>query len=87
MKTKHQPLENEEPFVVILLELIAEIRDALVPHHNDDAQFYDNADLKKFLHVSDSTLYRMRKNNLLRYKKIGGKIFYPKADFNKAFKI
>ena len=41
-------------------------------------QYYDNADLKKILHLSDKTLYRWRKSGILPYVKIGGRIYYQK---------
>lgn len=43
--------------------------------------FWDNADLKQYLHVSDVTLYRWRKAHLIPYKKIGKKYYYPKRFF------
>lgn len=45
-------------------------------------KFYDNADLKSLLNVSDKTLYRMRKTNKIPYIKFRNKFYYPKQFFN-----
>ncbi len=66
--------------------LLREIRDVLKGKATDEMLYYDNADLKRMLNVSDSTLYRMRKANVIPYRKIRGKIFYPKAYFVDIFK-
>ena len=42
-----------------------------------DLIFLDNADLVRLLKVSPRTIYNMRKKNLVKYCKIGGKFFYP----------
>ena len=87
MKTNPNPAPEESPNMAHAIAVLEDIRDTLQNGTSQDAQFYDNADLKRRLNYSDSTLYRMRKANLLPYKKICGKIIYPKAFFNKAFKI
>lgn len=48
----------------------------------ESQKFYDNADLKSLLNVSDKTLYRMRKTNKIPYIKFGNKFYYPKQFFN-----
>ncbi len=48
----------------------------------ESQKFYDNADLKSLLNVSDKTLYRMRKANKIPYIKFGNKFYYPKQFFN-----
>ncbi len=39
-------------------------------------KYLDSADVKQMLKVSDSTLYRWRKKNEIKYIKIRGKIYY-----------
>ncbi|MFV0209743.1 helix-turn-helix domain-containing protein [Empedobacter falsenii] len=48
----------------------------------ENQKFYDNADLKRLLNVSDKTLYRMRKTNKIPYIKFGNKFYYPMQFFN-----
>ncbi|WP_313094840.1 helix-turn-helix domain-containing protein [Empedobacter sp.] len=48
----------------------------------ENQKFYDNADLKSLLNVSDKTLYRMRKTNKIPYIKFENKFYYPKQFFN-----
>jgi hypothetical protein len=38
---------------------------------------YDTVDVMRMLHISESTLYRMRKKKEIPFKKVGGKYFYP----------
>ncbi len=38
---------------------------------------FDSSDAMKMLHISESTLYRLRKNKEIPFKKIGKKYFYP----------
>ncbi|WP_225541549.1 helix-turn-helix domain-containing protein [Empedobacter stercoris] len=47
----------------------------------ENQKFYDNADLKRLLNVSDITLYRMRKMNKIPYFKVGNKYYYPMQFF------
>ncbi|MFV0144455.1 helix-turn-helix domain-containing protein [Empedobacter falsenii] len=47
----------------------------------ENQKFYDNADLKRLLNVSDRTLYRMRKMNKIPYFKVGNKYYYPMQFF------
>ena len=39
----------------------------------------DSADVKQLLNCSESTLYRLRKQNAIPVAKIGGKYKYPKS--------
>lgn len=45
-------------------------------------QYLDSADLKCLLNISDSTLYRLRKNNKIPIVKLGGKIYCPTSFFD-----
>jgi hypothetical protein len=49
----------------------------------DLGMWYDNADVKKLLNISDSTLARYRKNEKIPFTKKLGKILYPKDFFDK----
>ena len=43
----------------------------------------DSADIKQQFNISDSKLYRLRKNNQIPATVIGGRYYYPKSYFNK----
>jgi len=43
-------------------------------------ELLDGTDIKKLLHISDSTLYRLRKQKQLKCKLIAGKWYYYKSD-------
>ena len=45
-------------------------------------EWLDNADIKMRFHISDSTLYRMRKEGKIPFIKIRGKYHYPKSFLN-----
>ncbi|MDP2159058.1 MAG: helix-turn-helix domain-containing protein [Flavobacterium sp.] len=46
--------------------------------------WYDNADAKMALNISDSTLSRLRKAEKIPFLKIGGKYYYPRDYFEKS---
>ena len=69
----------EESAIVEVGKLLLTIFERIIESQEDDMPFYDNADLKRIYHVSDSWIYRMRKSNQLKFKKIGRKYFYPKV--------
>ncbi|RZK51248.1 MAG: DNA-binding protein [Pedobacter sp.] len=46
-------------------------------------EWLDNADVKNLLKISDSSLYRLRKNKLLPATQIAGKWYYAKLDIAK----
>ena len=39
-------------------------------------EWLDGTDIKQLLHISDSTLYRLVKQQKLRYMQVGGKKYY-----------
>ena len=51
------------------------------------SDFMDGTDVMNLLHISDSTLRRMRKNGQIPCIKIGKKYYYPKPFFQTAFKV
>ena len=70
-----------EDLVVILIEMFTEIRDLLkanpsIPQASNDTDYQDAADTKRRLNVSNSTLYRWRREGLIDYQIKKGKIYY-----------
>ncbi|AQX06197.1 helix-turn-helix domain-containing protein [Elizabethkingia meningoseptica] len=55
---------------------------ALKREDTRNEKFYDSADLKRLLNISDKTLYRMRVNKSIPCVRFGKKYFYPKSYFN-----
>ena len=47
-------------------------------------KWLDGADVKQMLHVSESTLWRYRKKNMIPFSKIGNKYVYPESYFTKS---
>ncbi|MCU7616858.1 helix-turn-helix domain-containing protein [Chryseobacterium sp. PBS4-4] len=86
MKTKFNSQLTEEQFETAVLTLLSEILETLKRSPGHDSQYYDSADVKRLLNISDSTLHRIRKSQNIPHLRIGRKIFYPKSFFNNAFK-
>lgn len=83
MKTKfNHPFSDEEQFKGTLLVFLSEILKSLDRKEPDSSGYYDSADVKRLLNISDRTLHRLRKSKAVPYVKIGRKIFYPKSFFN-----
>jgi hypothetical protein len=49
-------------------------------------RWLDAHDVKRRLNISDSTLWRYRKENKIPYSKFGNKILYPESFFTKSLK-
>ena len=86
MKTNDDQLEVDEVMLLKTLNLLSNILEHLKNPQPQQETFYDNADLKRLLNLSDSALHRLRKTKKIPFRKIGGKVFYPQSYFNKAFK-
>lgn len=86
MKTKLNRDIPKDPLIEAVLILLSEILETLKQTHGQDALYYDSADVKRLLNISDSTLSRIRKSQSIPCVRIGKKLFYPKSFFNKAFK-
>ena len=43
----------------------------------------DKQDVMQTMHVSDSTLRRWRRDKVIPYAKLGGKIYYRRTDIDK----
>lgn len=46
-----------------------------------EEELLDSASVKQRLNISDSTLYRMRKNKDIPFRKVGKLYYYPKSYF------
>ncbi|WP_312902969.1 helix-turn-helix domain-containing protein [Chryseobacterium taichungense] len=77
---------NEEQLLTAILDIFSEILVHLQKPATHESPYYDNADLKRMLNISDSTLLRIRRSKDIPYVRIGRKIFYPKWVFNDYFK-
>lgn len=64
-------------------DILKALLDALKNYETSGEKFYDSADLKRLLNISDSTLYRLRKTNSIPFIHFGKKYFYPKSFFDK----
>lgn len=83
MKTKfNYSFSDEEQFKGTLLVFLSEILKSLDRKEPNTSGYYDSADVKQLLNISDRTLYRLRKSKAVPYVRIGRKIFYPKSFFN-----
>ena len=87
MKRKTRPMSLKLQFYKKVAFFAEKICSAVDKMPTAPTEFYDNADLKKLLKVSDSSLHRARKSKSIPFRKFGGKIYYPKAFFDKAFKF
>ncbi len=73
MMNEHNNMEQ------VLRDLAQALKALMQKVEEEDEGFYDNADLKSMLHISDRTLYRWRQQGLVRYAKMNGKFYYPKS--------
>lgn len=86
MKKKLIPPLPEDVTLNSFLEAVLEMLHELKNKSFENDLYYDSADVKQLLKISDSTLNRIRKSQSIPCVKIGKKIYYPKSFFNKAFK-
>jgi len=75
---------NLEDLMIIMIEsfqgLVEVLKERhLIPTTPDDSDYRDAADTKQKLNVSDSTLYRWRKEGIIDYQIKKGKIYYDIA--------
>lgn len=64
---------------LVLRDLAQALKAVMQKVEEEDEGFYDNADMKSMLHVSDKTLYRWRQQGLVKFAKMNGKFYYPKS--------
>jgi len=50
-------------------------------------EWLDNTDVKRLLKISDSSLYRLRKSNLLPAKRMAGKWYYQMATLRELINV
>ena len=67
----------------LLLTVYKDIRQLKTQRHNQIVAsiMFDNADVKRYLNISDSTLYRLRTQKAIPFIKIGKKYYYPRLFF------
>ena len=58
-------------------DILKVLLDALKNYETSGEKFYDSADLKRLLNISDSTLYRLRKTKSIPFIHFGKKYFLP----------
>lgn len=63
------------------------LQNTKIPNSELASQYYDNSDIKILLKISYATIYRWRKQKILKFSKIGAKYFYPKAVIEQIMKI
>ena len=86
MRKKNQASEGGDEYLKELLRIFSELLAHLKKSKQQESPYYDSADIKRMLNISDSTLHRIRKSEKIPYFRIGRKIFYPKSVFNDDFK-
>ncbi|WP_291275911.1 hypothetical protein [Flavobacterium sp.] len=79
------PLKTNVNLLEETVEKLSKIVFDLSKNHDFEADYYDNADVKRIFKLSDSTLFRYRKHNKIPYTKWGGRIWYPKSFFKESF--
>lgn len=67
----------------LVRKIIESLKEMLEHRLEEDSGYYDNADLKRLLNVSDRTLYRWRQQQLLQFIRLSGRIYYPKSAVRK----
>ena len=70
---------TEEEFNSILHQ-IAEMKEVVSQKIKNEQIVYDNSDVIRLLKVSSRTLSYWRETGVIRYSKIGAKIYYRKQD-------
>lgn len=85
MKKEQHSMAVLVDYLIVIVQILCEIRDALKQKKSQEEQLIDQAGAKMRLNLGDSALYRLRKEGKIPYKKIGGKIYYPISFFNNAF--
>lgn len=82
MKRNEQTNLYDQNIVSDMIDILQMILQRLNQQSSQALQYYDSADVKQLLNISDSTLYRMRKVKEIPFFKIGKKIYYPRLFFN-----
>jgi predicted DNA-binding transcriptional regulator AlpA len=69
-----------------LYQRILELEQTVLALQQSDKKekWLDAHDVKKLLNISDSTLWRYRKENKIPYRLVGNKLVYPESFFSKS---
>lgn len=78
MKSKKEILQ------IRIYELEETVRKLQQPQVKE--KWLDAFEVKKRFNISDSTLWRYRKNNKIPYTTLGNKVLYPESFFSKSLK-
>lgn len=78
-----QILQVQQEILMVLKEISAYLLKTNVLDAADNDELLDNSDAKQMLKVTDSTLYRWRKNNRITSRLIGKKRYYVNAELVK----
>ncbi|MEN2435566.1 helix-turn-helix domain-containing protein [Weeksellaceae bacterium A-14] len=76
------PSDDSEFLMRILKEILAALHEW---RHMAMPLFFDSADVKRMLKISDRTLCRLRREKHIPCTKIGRKYYYPSKFFLEAF--
>lgn len=79
------PLKTDVAILEEKVEVLTKLVSDLSKNQDLQVDYYDNADVKRIFRLSDSTLFRYRKDNKIPYTKWGGRIWYPKSFFKESF--
>lgn len=71
-------------FHVLLKELISRIDNLALKTVRKD--LLDSADLKQMYNLSDSSIYRLRRNGKIKFIKLGGKYYYSRQSIENLLK-
>lgn len=74
-----------EELLQVKQEIVAEIKQALETRSEktESRLWFRSAEVRKMLNISPGTLQNLRINGTLPYRKIGGTIFYNRADIQR----
>ncbi|RZJ17798.1 MAG: DNA-binding protein, partial [Acinetobacter sp.] len=72
-------LKNLETLIGIQRKMLALLANGAMATSPAQDELLDSTDIKKLLHISSSTLYRLRKSKQLKCKLIAGKWYYYKS--------
>ena len=77
-------MKSEKEIIQDLSEMKETIKKLQQPQAIGKVKWLDATDVKMLLHISDTTLWRLRKNNKIPFNKIGSKYLYPESYFTKS---
>jgi hypothetical protein len=77
-------LKSEKEIIQDLSEMKETIKKLQQPQFKSKEKWLDGTDVKQMLHISESTLWRYRKKNMIPFSKIGNKYVYPESYFTKS---